>query len=163
MCTLVLQKQQDKHDISVAGSKLHQLLLTPTQDSDDVHLHNRSNWPLHLLHRKCSDLPISSMYRQILIYIRNEKKKSLVRMRPEVDSSSKKTKFGLFIYTDADLLLSYFFSTVNREKFFKLQFLFSDVLQLVVKPRSRSNLKVKISLIRDMPEQTQYLGHSKSL
>jgi hypothetical protein len=75
-------------------------------------------------------------------------------MRPEVDSSSKKTKFGLFIYTDADLLLSYFFSTVNREKFFKLQFLFSDVLQLVVKPRSRSNLKVKISLIRDMPEQT---------
>ena len=33
-------------------------------------------------------------------------------------------------FSDADLVLSYLFSTVNREIFFKLQFLSSDVLQL---------------------------------
>ena len=33
-------------------------------------------------------------------------------------------------FSDADLVLTYLFSTVNREKFFKLQFLSSDVLQL---------------------------------
>ena len=58
--------------------------------------------------------------------------------------SSKTSKFGLFIrsiqsnfdkqFSDADLVLSYLFSTVNREKIFKLQFLLSDVLQSVVKP-----------------------------
>ena len=68
--------------------------------------------------------PANFYYIQANLDLRNKKKIFGTNEIQSIQSNFNKQ------FSDADLVLTYLFSTVNREKFFKLQFLPSNVLQL---------------------------------